>query len=221
MGRRSQDEHVFQADLVNSSKFSLKKFFCPLSAPYLGHQTSTGLFAGCNSFLGHSDAPLCRKPNKAWLLLFLTLTPGPRRGRWAGRGWLAASLGPRPPSDWPPGQRQEGCQLPWVWWCGRASDSLCASLPTFLITLFQNTFLDPSDERTHVFLSEASSLFGSILVKQVCTLGSDLLAVPGEGTPASPSGRMYPAEWRSGWGRGSRLLTRTCLRSGDHRPWCR
>lgn len=58
--------------------FSSQEILCPFSTPYLGYQDPTGLFGGCNSFLGHSDTSLWRKPNKAWLFLFLTLTPGQR-----------------------------------------------------------------------------------------------------------------------------------------------
>nr|XP_031317915.1 inositol polyphosphate-5-phosphatase A isoform X1 [Camelus dromedarius] len=47
-----------------------------------------GLFAGCNSFLGHSDTPLQKEPNKAWLFLFLTLTRASRGGRGCSAGFL-------------------------------------------------------------------------------------------------------------------------------------
>lgn len=71
-------QSVCRAQLVNGSPLSSQEILCPFSTPYLGYQDPTGLFGGCNSFLGHSDTPLWRKPNKAWLFLFLTLTPGQR-----------------------------------------------------------------------------------------------------------------------------------------------
>lgn len=69
--------------------FSSQEILCPFSAPYLGYQAPTGLFGGCNSFLGHSNTPLSKKPNKAWLFLFLTLTPGQQGagGRAAVASW--------------------------------------------------------------------------------------------------------------------------------------